>query len=128
MSTDFTFTKLLVSDLEAQFAFYSAVFGRAEKYRVHTGEGEEELDEIITTSVDGSGPSLVLLHYLNKPAPRPGSTYVGFRTDDVESIVRAVEAAGGTVTRPPKEMPEFGIKVAFVADPEGHELEVFQPL
>ncbi|MBF6245599.1 VOC family protein [Nocardia elegans] len=124
----FRFSKILVENTEAQFGFYSSVLGMIEKYRVRTGEGDDALEEIIMTSAHGGDPALVLLHYLNRPAPRPGEAVLGFDVDDVEAVVRAAEKAGGTVAAPPKEMPEFGIVVAFVEDLEGHRLELVQRL
>ncbi|MGW9131907.1 VOC family protein [Streptomyces sp. NPDC055681] len=130
MSNDarFHFTKILVTDPEAQFAFYSSVLGMAEKYRVRNGEGDNALEEIIMTPAGGGDPTLVLLHYLNRPKPTPGEAVLGFSVPDLEATVRQAVAAGGTVAVPPKAMPEFGISVAFVLDPEGHRLELIQPL
>jgi lactoylglutathione lyase len=124
----FHFTKILVTDPDAQFAFYSSVLGMAEKYRVRHGEGDDALDEIIMTSAAGGDPTLVLLHYLNRPKPAPGEAVLGFSVPDLDATVRLAEAAGGTVAQPPRAMPEFGIRVAFVLDPEGHRLELIQPL
>jgi predicted enzyme related to lactoylglutathione lyase len=124
----FAFTKLLVNDLEGQFAFYSSVFQRVERIRYEFDDRPDPLAEIIMTSPDGVEQSLVLIHYKNQPAPAPGSSVVGFQVTGLEDVVRRVESAGGTVTEPPKEMAEIGIKVAFVQDPEGHVLELFEQL
>jgi lactoylglutathione lyase len=122
----FHFTKILVDDPDALLAFYSAVLGMKEKYRVAQGEGDDELREIIMSNASGGDPTLVLLHYVNRPTPVPGEAVIGCTVSDLEATVRAAEAAGGTVAEPPKEMPEHGIAVAFVLDPEGHRLELFQ--
>ncbi len=122
----FHFSKILVTDLHAQFAFYSSVLGMVEKYRVEHGEGDGALEEIVMTSAHGGDPALVLLHYLHRAKPIPGEAVLGFSVPDVESTVRAAETAGGTVVTPPKEMPEFDISMAYVQDPEGHLLELVQ--
>jgi lactoylglutathione lyase len=124
----FHFTKILVNDPDALLSFYSAAFGMKEKYRVAQGEGGGALSEIIMTNAAGGDPTLVLLHYVNRPVPVPGETVIGYTVADLEATLHAVEAAGGTVEEPPKEMPEHGITVAFVLDPEGHRLELFQRL
>ena len=124
----FQFTKILVNDLEAQFAFYSSVFGRVERTRYEFDDREDPLAEVIMTSADGTEQSLVLLHYKNRPAPTPGSVVVGFRVTDIEDVVRRAEVAGATVTEPVKEMPDLGIRVAFLDDPEGHTLELFEQI
>jgi len=124
----FQFSKILVTDTEAQFAFYSSVLGMAEKYRYSHGEGEDALEEIIMTSAVGGDPTLVLLHYLNRPKPVPGEAVLGFSVRDLDDTVRRAVEAGGTVAAAPADVTDFKIKVAFVLDPEGHRLELVQPL
>lgn len=51
--------------------------------------------------------------------------FVGIRTDDIEAAVRAVEAAGGTVTRSVYDYP--GGKRFFFREPGGVVLMVYQP-
>ena len=122
----FSFTKILVNDLDAQFAFYSTVFGRMEKTRYDFDDRADPLAEIIMTSTDGTEQSLFLWHYKNRPAPTPGSAVIGFEVSGIDDVVRRVHDAGGTVTEPPRSMTDIGIKVAFVRDPEGHVVEVFE--
>ena len=45
-----------------------------------------------------------------------------------EDIARKAEINGGSIVQPPKTMPEAGVAVAFIADPEGHLIEVVQYL
>ncbi|MFI9531773.1 VOC family protein [Nocardia fusca] len=124
----FAFTKILVNDLPAQFDFYSKVFGRVERTRYEFDDRPDPLAEIIMTSPDGAEQSLVLLHYKNRPAPTPGSAVIGFEVHGLDDIVRRAEEAGATVTEPPTTMADIGIRVAFVTDPEGHVLELFERL
>ncbi|SFT00011.1 VOC family protein [Saccharopolyspora flava] len=123
-SPRYGFTKIVVNDLDAEFAFYRAVLGRVERTRYEF----DTLAEILMTSPGGTDQSLGLLHFKGKPAPTPGSSVLGFQTADIEDTVRRAEEAGGTVTEPPKEIPEVGVKVAFVQDPEGHVLELVEQL
>ena len=124
----FAFTKILVDDLEGQFAFYSSLFGRVERTRYEFDDRDDPLREIIMTSPDGTEQSLVLLHYKNRPAPTPGSAVIGFEVRGLDELVHRAEAAGATVTERPKTMADIGIRVAFVQDPEGHVLELFERL
>ncbi|MFG2960992.1 VOC family protein [Streptomyces sp. NPDC048291] len=117
-----------MTDPEAQFAFYSAVLGMAEKYRFSQGEEGDALEEIIMTQAGGGDPTLVLLCYPNRPKPVPGEAVLGFSVPDLDDTVRRVVEAGGSVAEPPREVAGFGIRVAFVLDPEGHRLELVQPL
>lgn len=104
----FSFTKILVNDLEAQFSFYSTVFGRTEKTRCDFDGRADPLAEIIMTSADGTDRSLVLLHYKNRPAPAPGSAVIGFEVSGIDAVVQRVADAGGTVTEPPRLMTNIG--------------------
>ncbi|MEV4580416.1 VOC family protein [Nonomuraea jabiensis] len=118
----FAFTKLLVGDLEAEVAFYSAVLGLVIKHRVSAGEGEE----VILCATGHEEPSLVLLHRPHQARPEPGEAVLGFVVEDVEHAVRAAERAGGVVRVAPKAVPRADVTVAQVEDPDGHLVELLQ--
>ncbi|MBB5781552.1 VOC family protein [Nonomuraea jabiensis] len=118
----FAFTKLLVGDLEAEVAFYSAVLGLVIKHRVSAGEGAE----VILCATGHEEPSLVLLHRPHQARPEPGEAVLGFVVEDVEHAVRAAEGAGGVVRVAPKAVPQAGVTVAQVEDPDGHLVELLQ--
>ncbi|MFG6198231.1 VOC family protein [Nonomuraea sp. JJY05] len=122
----FAFTKLLVGDLEAEVAFYSTVLDLVTKHRVSGGEGPEAREEVILCAAGHEEPSLVLLHRPHQARPEPGETVLGFVVDDVEQVVRAAEAAGGVVRVASRTVPQAGMTVAQVEDPEGHLVELLQ--
>ncbi len=137
-TTNFSFTKLVVRDLERMAAYYREVFDLHAVKRVR-GEriGSDEIDEIVL-SPDPSAPwgSLVLLHYVGgavgsdvgrAPTP-PGELILGFTTSDLPALLERVTKAGGRIHAPVKEMPGIGIRVAFATDPEGHLAELVQML
>jgi predicted enzyme related to lactoylglutathione lyase len=128
--THFSFTKLIVHDLDKMAAFYRDVYGLHAVHRVR-GEsiGGEEIDEImVSTDPSAQFGSLVLLKYLAR-APSPcGELILGFTTDDLPALLERVRAAGGGVHAPIKEMPELRLRVAFATDPEGHLAELVQML
>ncbi|MFC8433574.1 VOC family protein [Streptomyces sp. NPDC057253] len=124
----FHFTKILVNDIESQFAFYASVLGMAEKYRYAHGTGDDALEEIIMTSAAGGDPTLVLVHFPNRPGQGPGEAILGFTVPDLDDTVRRVSEAGGTVEQVPFEVSDFKLRAAFVLDPEGHRLELVQSL
>jgi len=130
MSSLFSFTKIIVTDVDRLAAFYQAAFGMSVAARVRQGEGESELDEIIM-GPPGAGysvPSLVLQRYPNRPIPAPGEATLGFIVADINrAIVVAVEA-GATIDRPIRTDTANGIHVAFVKDPDGHRIELVQML
>jgi predicted enzyme related to lactoylglutathione lyase len=129
-SANFAFTKLIVHDLEKMAAFYGEVYGLHAVRRV-SGEriGDEEIDEIMMSAdPDAAWSSLVLLEYVGRTASPNGGVILGFTTDDLPALLERVQAAGGRVHAPMKEMPELGIRVAFATDPEGHLAELVQVL
>ena len=126
----FSFTKLIVHDLERMAAYYREVYGLHAVNRVR-GEsiGGEEIDEImLSPDPKAQWGSLVLLEYVaRKPSPN-GEVILGFTTDDLPALLDRVAKAGGGITEPIKEMPELKIRVAFATDPEGHLAELVQVL
>ncbi|KFG88367.1 Glyoxalase/bleomycin resistance protein/dioxygenase [Sphingobium herbicidovorans NBRC 16415] len=126
----FSFTKLIVSDVDNLYTFYNRVFGLIEKARVRQGEGEHELDEIIMgADVEGySHPTLVIQRFPNLPIPKPGEVTLGFVVDDVDAVVEKAWAEGGSVYRAAHAQPKHGVKVAFIKDSDGHMIEVVEML
>ncbi|WP_188193094.1 VOC family protein [Nonomuraea sp. SYSU D8015] len=118
----FAFTKILVGDVEAEVGFYSAVLGLVTKHRLSAGEGEE----VILCAEGHEEPSLILLHRPHQARPEPGEAVLGFVVDDVEQAVRAAEGAGGVVRVTPRVVPQAGVTVAQVEDPDGHLVELLQ--
>lgn len=125
----FTFTKLIVSDVDSLFAFYSSVFGLVERARVRQGEGENELDEIIMdSSAPASIATLVIKRYPNRPVPAPGEATLGFIVDDVDATVAKAVANRGSIYRAAQTQAQHGVKVAFIKDSDGHLIEVVEML
>lgn len=58
--------------------------------------------------------------------PRPGGPLVVLYGDDLDDLMRRVEAAGGKITKPVFDFP--GGKRFQFTDPEGYELAVWTPL
>ena len=124
----FTFSKLIVHDLEKMAAFYRDVYGLHAVQRVRGQSiGGEEIDEImVSKDPNAQYGSLVLLKYLGRgPAPN-GELILGFTTDDLPGLLERVRAAGGGVHAPIKEIPGLKLRVAFATDPEGHLAELVQ--
>jgi predicted enzyme related to lactoylglutathione lyase len=128
-STAFSFTKLVVDDLEKMADFYTEVFGLAAVHRVRAEIGGEPIEEILFGAGGELAPgSLVLLKFVGRPRPRPGEVLLGFTTDDLPALLDRVVAAGGAVHEGIREMPEMKLRVAFATDPEGHLAELVQML
>lgn len=124
----FGFTKLLVQDLEKAAAFYSSVCGLTEWARVEAEIAGRPIQEIMYSPTAEGGGTFVLLTFLDNAAPAREEVIIGFQTDDLEAFVERALAAGGKVVEPIRVMAEHGVKVAFVADVEGHLIEVVELL
>ncbi|WP_020109221.1 VOC family protein [Nocardia sp. 348MFTsu5.1] len=124
----FAFTKIFVDDLDAEAHFYTITFGMGEKARLKFGEGKDALEEIILTTARDDDSNVILWRYLERPTPPAGEATLGFTVSNVAEIVRRAEVGGGSIIQPPKTIPEAGVEMAFITDPEGHVLEVVQYL
>ena len=122
----FSFSKLIVHDLEAMAVFYKSVFGLVEWQRVQSEVKDRRISEISFLPTYPGGGSLTLIKFLDVPEPRHGEMIVGFTTDDIDALIRRSNAAGGQVTEPVRSMPEHHLRVAFITDVEGHVIEVVQ--
>ena len=125
----FTFTKLIVGDLERSAAFYRDVCGLTEVNRISaTGDDGRALTEIILGSKPSGPATLVLITYHGEPVSPRGDSVLGFYTSDIDAFLERVVAAGGRVTGAVKSLPDAGIKYAMTVDNEGHIVEALQRL
>lgn len=124
----YIFAKTFVHDLDAMASFYENVFGLVPFGRHQDAMFGREIDEITFQASYPGGPALTLIKYLDSTGPQAGEAVQGFMTQDLEAVVERALALGGSVPDPIREVPDFGLKVAFVLDPEGHVNEVIQML
>jgi predicted enzyme related to lactoylglutathione lyase len=127
-ATQYIFGKTIVQDLDRMASFYEDVFGLIPFNRHQDAMFGRKIDEITYQSTYQGGPALTLISYLNAESPALNESVQGFMTDDIDALVERAKAAGGAVPEPVRTMPDFGIKVTFVLDPEGHVNEVVQML
>jgi len=112
-----THISLKVADLDRSVAFYSKAFGVVEYFR-----------NAESVQVKGPGPHDVLAFELS-PTGRGavgGITHFGFRLvrpHDIDSAVEQAQAAGGRLLRRGEFAP--GFPYAYIADPDGHEIEIW---
>lgn len=125
----FTFTKLVVHDLEAMADYYCAAFGlhRGKREKFEDGVSGEAIDEIALVANPGDlFGAMSLLKFLARPRAKNDEVILGFTTPDLFHLVDRVERAGGRLIGPVKEMPDHGLRVAFARDPEGHLAELVE--
>ncbi len=123
----FSFTKVVVDDLEACAAFYAATFGLEEQYRVSAQVVGRPMDEIVFAGTAPGAGTFILLRFPEAGAAAAG-VIPGFSTDEIEAVFERAVAAGGSVAQAAADMPEHGHRVGFLTDPEGRLIEVAQRL
>ncbi|HJZ79486.1 MAG TPA: VOC family protein [Pyrinomonadaceae bacterium] len=112
-----THIALAVRDPDRSLQFYKEVFGVREYFR----------DD---SQIQVQGPGLHDIIVFEKAAAKAGVAggiaHFGFRLttpDDIDAAVAEVERAGGKVLRRGEFAP--GFPYAFVADPDGYEIEIW---
>lgn len=115
------FFKLIVRDIDRMTDFYRATFGFNEVNRI-TMPGLIEVMLVLPEQAF----NLVLYQHTDGRTVEMGSAYgpVGFITRDVDGAYAHAVASGATVDRAPFDLP--GMRIAFVFDPEGHQIEMIQ--
>jgi len=124
----FAFTKLVVGNLDKCAAFYETVFGLKAQARIDAEINGRALTEIVYEATAPGGANFVLLAFHDTPKPAAGEIIVGIVAADVEAAFSRATAAGGSVYQAARAAPEHGLTVGFLADPEGHLIEVIKPL
>ena len=123
---------LAVGDLAAEASWFCDVFGLVRELAVRV----EALDLSIEMLIHpGHGYRLELLHRpgstaRGKPvtpaeaALREGYGHVAFDVTDLDVAYERAVARGARPVMPPGPSPEAGVRMAFVADPEGNLVEL----
>lgn len=127
MTIHFSFTKLVVGDLERCAVFYASAFGLTEQYRVHSEIAGRPIDEILYEATAPGGGTLVLLRFTDTTEAASAGVITGFVTDAIDALFARAVAAGATVAQAVADAPEHGVRVGFLADPEGRLIEVVEP-
>ena len=124
----FSFTKIVVTDLETCGAFYVEVFGLREQYRLRSEIGGRAIDEVLFEATAPGAGSFILLRFVDPADVASAGVIPGFVTDEIDALFARAVAAGGSVVQPIADAPAHGVRVGFLADPEGRLIEVVQRL
>jgi catechol 2,3-dioxygenase-like lactoylglutathione lyase family enzyme len=54
--------------------------------------------------------------------------HIGFEVQGLEAFCKKLQAAGVVFEMPFQEMPQYGLKVAFITDPDGTRIELTEGL
>ena len=125
----YSFTKLVVNDLDAMCDYYCSVFGlhAGTRERFEEGVGGEPIDEVALVANPGDPfGAVTLLKFEKRPGAKPDEVILGFTTPDLSALVDRLTEAGGSLVGKIKEMPSHRVRVAFARDPEGHLCELVE--
>jgi lactoylglutathione lyase len=124
---------LAVADLETALSWFCDVFGLVPELSLRVDALDLSIEMLIHPTL---GYRLELLHRLGsggrKPATpgeaalREGYGHVAFDVTDLDTGYDRAVARGARPVMPPGPSPEPGVRMAFVADPEGNLIELLQ--
>jgi catechol 2,3-dioxygenase-like lactoylglutathione lyase family enzyme len=124
--------RLLVTRFEDCFHFYRDVLG----LRLTWGEAS---GHFASFTFDGGGSGLALFRRglmatavgtdrLPEDALAQDRAAVVLQVDSVDDLSRALEARGGPLVSPPRDLPDWGLRAAHLRDPDGNLLELYEEL
>lgn len=115
------FFKLVVRDVDAMAAFYRTTFGFEERRRI-------ELPGLVEVMLALPGETFTLVLYQHSDGREitigNGHGPVGLLTSDLDGARNHALASGATAGAGPHDLP--GMRLAFLLDPEGHEIELIE--
>lgn len=117
-------TCLNVADADRSVEWYTENLGFEESWGFETPDGET-VNRYVTDE-DG-----VELQLSDTDGHEPADTgdlwdHLAVKVDDVDAAFEAIDHHG--VVKEPGDQPEAGARTAFVEDPDGHVVELIEPL
>jgi lactoylglutathione lyase len=115
--------RLLVSDVDAAIAFYRDVLG----FELQWGEAAIGY----ASFAGGRGVDLSVFARGGQPEAAPPSgdrALLSLQVDDVDAEVARLRDLGVPIAAEPRDEPGWGLRVAYVRDPDGTLLELMRQL
>jgi len=132
-SPSFDHAGLAVADLAAVTAWYVEAFGLERELTLRIEEIELDIEMLRHPAY---GYRIELLHRPDTAGAKPadpaqaalvaGYGHLAFDVGDLEAAYDRVVSLGARPVMDPRPAPEPGVRMAFVADPEGNLLELLQ--
>src|SRR4051812_24422552 len=120
-SATFAFAKIVVADLDRAVDFYARVLGLTV---AQTIEMDDLAERILAKPGQQGGANLILYQHKDGRALTLGDAHgpVGFYVRDVDATYAHALSQGAQGHREPFDAG--ALRVAFILDPEGHEIEL----
>lgn len=117
----FNFVKIVVTDIAAAESFYAEAFGFAVQNRIDTPAFRE-----VMLAQKAGAFTLVLYHHTDGRLLENGNGWgpLGFIVRDCAADHARLLGLGASEVRAPATFG--GMTVSFIADPDGHEIELLQ--
>lgn len=120
---------LRVADLERSLAFYAMHFGLQEIRRLHFADVPRTLVFIGMPQASTEAMQIELWHEPGQPtAPQGPQGHIGIAVHDIDGFVAQLATRGVKVLQPVGALRPGGRRLAIVADPDGHEIELLAAL
>ena len=120
-------TMLRVGDLDRSLAFYTDVLCMRQLRRKDFPEGRFTL-AFVGYQEESEGAVLELTHNWDTSEYTLGNAYghIALEVDDAYAACEKIKQKGGKVTREAGPMKHGTTVIAFVADPDGYQIELIQ--
>ena len=125
-----SYTRLLVSDLEACFVFYQDVMGFKVTMEDVNGGYAEFLAGDMKLALFRRQEMAEMIGNASKPfhAECQDRVLLIFAIPDVEEVYQQLKHQGIEFTTQPLSNPSYGIKTAYLRDPDGNLIGLFQQI
>lgn len=123
-------TRLLVADLPASVRFYRDILG------LGLTSGVEE-NGFVTLATEGSDGSMLALFdkarmgqavQIFDATEGADRAMLVFKVDDLDATLRRIREHGGSVAQEPIDQPTWGLRVAYLRDPDDNLVELASEL
>jgi catechol 2,3-dioxygenase-like lactoylglutathione lyase family enzyme len=130
MNYKYAYTRLLVSNFKACFLFYRDVMGFQATYGTENdtyadfntgGVSIALFDRLEMSKAVGTS-------HLPADANTQDRVCLIFAVEDVDAACQQLKTQGIPLTVGPSDHPDWGIRSAYVRDPDGNLIEINQPL
>jgi catechol 2,3-dioxygenase-like lactoylglutathione lyase family enzyme len=126
----YEFTRLLVTNFKECFRFYRDVMGFKANFGTENDTyADFEIGEVNISLFDKTEMSAVL-ETSSKPlhAEMQDAVCLTFSVESVDEFCGQLESKGIALLTKPADRPDWGIRTAHFRDPDGHLIEINQPL